>query len=340
MHSTPFFKNQYEPIIPNYRIIKLLGSGGMGDVYEAEHLVLRKRVAIKTMKAHLQDSKALMRFRSEAQAAGRIKHPNIVNVFDCGVSEVGEPYMIMDKVEGATLSQLLASEGTLKIDEALGIILQVCEGVRCAHDNGILHRDLKPSNVILEVEGSTVTAKVLDFGIAKILSDDGPTLNLTRTGELFGSPSYMSPEQSNGEQFSQCSDVYSIGCILYEILTGQPPFIGKTAMEVMIKHMTEAPLPLSQAGLKQFPAALEALVGRAIAKKPSERFSSMSEFIKAIHDFPAGGSIAIWRSRQGKQIYVKVERTCLSLIFSWWWHLYHPHCRSGGMGFGYHASGR
>jgi serine/threonine protein kinase len=286
--STPLFDSQYEPVVPNYKIIKLLGSGGMGDVYEAEHLVLRKRVAIKTLKAHLQDSNAYMRFQSEAQAAGRLKHPNIVGVYDCGISQTGEPYMVMDKVVGATLSQLLETEGTLKVEESLDIVLQICEGVRCAHDNGILHRDLKPSNVILEVDGGKVTARVLDFGIAKILSNEGPTMNLTRTGELFGTPSYMSPEQSNGEKVDQRSDIYSIGCILYEVLTGQPPFIGKSAMEVMIKHMTEAPLPLSEAALKKFPPGLESIVARAIAKKPAERFGTISELINAIKDFQNG----------------------------------------------------
>jgi serine/threonine protein kinase len=286
--STPLFRSQHQPEIPNYKIIKLLGSGGMGDVYEAEHVVLKKRVAIKTLKAHLNDSKAFLRFQAEAQATARLKHPNIVSVYDCGVSQAGEPYMVMDKVEGTTLAQLLETKGAMEVEQGLNIVLQVCQGVRCAHENGILHRDLKPGNVILETEGEKFSARVLDFGIAKILENEGSAANLTRTGELLGTPAYMSPEQANGEKVDQRSDIYSVGCILYEVLTGQPPFIGKTAIEVMIKHMNESALPLSQAALREFPAGLEAIVVRALAKKPADRFASVQEMINAFENFLNG----------------------------------------------------
>ena len=263
----------------------------MGDVYEAEQVILKKRVAIKTLKSHLMETSAFVRFQNEAQAASRLNHPNIIGVYDCGISLSGEPYMIMELVQGTTLARHLKQNGPLSIDESIAISSQICAGVICAHAAGILHRDLKPSNVILADDGgleSRPVARILDFGIAKILDTEVPGAQLTRTGELFGTPSYMSPEQCNGLKVDQRADVYSVGCILYEMLTGDPPITGKTAMETMLKQTTEIPLPLRQAAMRHYPAALETIVATALAKDPDARYDSMSDMLLAIQNFKKG----------------------------------------------------
>jgi serine/threonine protein kinase len=283
--ATPINKVDPNRAVPGYQFIKLIGSGGMGDVYEAEHLTLKKRVAIKTLKSHLLETSAFRRFQTEARAASSLKHPNIVSVYDLGLSQTGEPYMVMDLVKGETLAQLLKRSGALSIDDSITIISQICAGVICAHERGILHRDLKPSNVILEQVGEKRVARVLDFGIAKILETDDLVSRMTRTGELLGTPSYMSPEQVNGQKLDHRSDIYSVGCMFYEMLTGSPPILGKSAMETMHRHVTEVPLPLSQAALKKFPVGLETIVARALAKDPADRFQTLKEMLSAIENY-------------------------------------------------------
>jgi serine/threonine protein kinase len=291
--------------VPNYEIIRLIGSGGMGDVYEGRHVVLNTSVAIKLLRSHLVETQALLRFQQEAQAASRLNHVNIVRVFDCGVMPQGTPYMIMDLVKGETLEAVI-KEGSLNVRETLETIKQICNGVRCAHENGILHRDLKPSNIILEKQGDKTVARVLDFGIAKIMEDEDGLLK-TRTGEIFGTPAYMSPEQASGTKVDQRSDIYAIGCILYEMLTGQPPAVGKTAIEVLFKQVNETPLPLTQASLgKKFPTELEQIVDRCLAKDPAARFASLAEVLEAIEDFDAGRPMR-FSLGENKQ-HIKAER--------------------------------
>ena len=289
--GTKFCPNDATPIdggdssltVPGYRFIKLIGSGGMGDVYEAEHIVLKKRVAIKTLKSHLHEGSAFRRFQTEAQAASRLAHPNIVSVYDCSVSQTGEPYMIMDLVKGETLAQYLKRKGDLTIEESLQIISDICAGVICAHEKNILHRDLKPSNVILDETGEKRVARVLDFGLAKMLENEGMVARMTRTGEVMGTPSYMSPEQVNGHKLDQRSDIYSIGCILYEMLTGSPPILGKNAMETMVRQLNEIPLSLSEAAMKEFPQELEQIIARALAKDPANRFQTLKEMLFSLY---------------------------------------------------------
>ena len=274
--------------VPNYRFIRQIGSGGMANVYEAEHVVLRNRVAIKVLKSDLVETSALVRFQQEALAANRLKNPNIVHVYDCGVTQQGEPYMIMDLIEGETLD-LILKRRPLAIEESLAIMRQICAGVSYAHENGILHRDLKPSNVILQEENGLVIARVLDFGIAKFFESDQKGLLQTRTGDIFGTPAYMSPEQAQGLKLDQRSDIYSLGCIFYEMLTGQPPVIGRTALEIMYKHVNENYLSLGQASLgKTFPKALEELIDRCLDREPANRLSTVAELMIAIDDVKAG----------------------------------------------------
>jgi eukaryotic-like serine/threonine-protein kinase len=285
--ATPLQGSVGAKTITNYQFIRLIGEGGMANVYEAEHVVLKKRVAIKVLKAHLSETTAPIRFQQEAQTASRLRHPNIVGVYDCGISELGEPYMVMDLVAGETLDKRL-KQGPLSVNESLEIIKQVCAGVACAHENGVLHRDLKPSNIILEEQGSEKSARVLDFGIAKIVQETDAAVK-TRTGELFGTPTYMSPEQISGETLDQRSDVFAIGCILYELLTGQPPVVGNTIIEIMFKQVNETPCSLSEASLgRKFPRQLENLVFRAIAKESSSRFATAKRMLVAIENLQSG----------------------------------------------------
>ena len=295
--DTRFCPNDSTPIkqatarsIPNYEFIKILGSGGMGHVYMAEHVVLKTRVAIKLLKADLIETTAFTRFQKEAQATSRLKHANIVSVYDCGLSAQGEPYMVMDLIDGETVEAML-KKGPLSISASLDIARQICAGMMCAHENGILHRDLKPSNVILQKNQDAPVVKILDFGIAKVLEDSEMGAMKTRTGEVFGTPAYMSPEQVSGEALDQRSDIYSVGCILYEMLTGQPPVIGKSAVDIMYKHVNETPLSLSQVSMGQrFPLRLEKIVARALAKDPQNRYKTMKEMMTSIDNFLAGKS--------------------------------------------------
>jgi serine/threonine protein kinase len=289
--STPLNGGIETKTVTNYRFLRLIGEGGMANVYEAEHVVLKKRVAIKVLKAHLHETSAFIRFQHEAQTASRVRHPNVVGVYDCGMSELGEPYMVMDLVVGETLDKRLKN-GPLSLDESLEIIKQVCAGVACAHENGVLHRDLKPSNIILENHGKEKVARVLDFGIAKIVQESGTAALKTRTGELFGTPAYMSPEQIGGGTLDQRSDIFALGCILYELLTGQPPVVGNSIMEIMYKQVNNQPCSLSQASLgRKFPKQLENIVFRSIAKEPSDRFATAKRMLVAVENFQAGKNI-------------------------------------------------
>jgi serine/threonine protein kinase len=286
--ATPIGEQDRNRTVPGYKFTKLIGSGGMGDVYAAEHLILGKLVAIKTLKSHLLETSAFQRFQKEAQAASSLTHPNIVKVYDCGISQTGEPYMVMDLVKGETLAQYLKTQGALSITESIQIITEVCNGVICAHDQNILHRDLKPSNVILEESGEKRIARVLDFGIAKILENEDLVSKVTKTGEVMGTPTYMSPEQVNGNKLDQRSDVYSIGCMFYEMLTGSPPILGKSALETMVRHLNEKPLSLSQAALKPFPEALEKIVSKMLAKDPAARHQNLKEFLAELGAYQMG----------------------------------------------------
>jgi serine/threonine protein kinase len=289
--STPLNGGIETKTVTNYRFLRLIGEGGMANVYEAEHVVLKKRVAIKVLKAHLHETSAFIRFQHEAQTASRVRHPNIVGVYDCGMSELGEPYMVMDLVVGETLDKQLKN-GPLSINESLEIIKQVCAGVACAHENGVLHRDLKPSNIILEDQSKEKVARVLDFGIAKIVEDSSNAALKTRTGELIGTPAYMSPEQIGGGTLDQRSDIFALGCILYELLTGQPPVVGNSIMEIMYKQVNEQPCSLSQASLgRKFPKQLENIVSRSIDKEPSDRFATAKRMLIAIENFQAGKNV-------------------------------------------------
>jgi len=275
-----------EALSANYEFIEAIGSGGMSVIYKARHRALDRLVAIKMLHGHMLTDTVIRRFQQEAKASSLLRHPNTVAVYDFGVTESGQPFMVMDFVEGETLANMLKRRGTLPPRDCIKICKQVCDAVEHAHELGILHRDLKPSNIMLiEAEGTPGIVKILDFGIAKIMdSTDSPGHNLTQTGEVFGSPLYMSPEQCSGiKELDRRSDIYSLGCVMYECLAGAVPLRGDTVVATIVKQMNEQPVPINEMQPNaQIPAALEDIVEKALEKNPDKRFQSMEELKEAL----------------------------------------------------------
>src|SRR5882762_1621729 len=229
-----------------YRLDAQLGVGGMGTVYRARHLLIDRPVAVKVLNPRfVEDEAAKARFRREAKAAGRLRHTNAVGVTDFGQTSDGYVYIVMELLEGMTLRELLARDAPLDLAHAVSIMLQVSSAVAAAHAAGIIHRDLKPANIFI-VQRSDIPSvvKVLDFGIAKLAADsldDDDHQTLTQVGAMIGTPRYMSPEQCNGSALTPAADVYSLGVILYEMLTGAVPFSGSSPLAIAMRHSTEAP---------------------------------------------------------------------------------------------------
>jgi beta-lactam-binding protein with PASTA domain/predicted Ser/Thr protein kinase len=254
-----------------YRVLRRIGSGGMADVWLAEDAHLQRQVALKVLHSrYLQDPDFIARFQREAEAAAGLQHPNIVAVFDRGADD-DVNYIAMRYVEGPTLKELI--ERGLTPEQAVALVRQVLEGARFAHRNGIVHRDLKPQNVIVDEDGKAV---VTDFGIAR-----AGVSEITQTGSVMGTPQYLSPEQAQGFEVTGVSDLYSIGVILYEALTGRVPFEGESAVAVAMKQVAETPQRPSSINPQVSPA-LDAVVMRALEKEPGNRFQSADAFIAAL----------------------------------------------------------
>jgi serine/threonine protein kinase len=260
-----------------YEIVSVVATGGMGIVYEALHIALNQKVAIKMMQTERLDDARVKRFRKEAESLTALEHANIIHVRDYGLTENGQPYMVLDFVEGMSLSELINQRGPLSAELALDIFAQIASALAHAHDRGVLHRDLKPGNIMIcETRGQRPIAKLIDFGIAKDLHS-GPERGLTATGEVLGSPAYMSPEQTSGSKIDQGTDIYSLGCVMFEALTGTPPFHGATAIDIIFQQInSEAPL-LKERSRSNFPQALEEIVAQALQKDPQKRQHSMIE---------------------------------------------------------------
>jgi len=282
---TPLMQDRYlgTVLAGRYEIIEVIGGGGMGLVYKARHNMMNRIVAIKMLHSHLTNSaEALKRFQLEAQAASCLSVPSILTIFDFGVSEEGQPYMVMDYLEGTSLADVLEAEGRLPILRSLGIFIQACAGLAHAHQKGVIHRDLKPSNIMLVnyADDQADFVKIVDFGIAKLLNrtGDDAAANLTRTGEVYGSPLYMSPEQCRGQELDARSDLYSFGCVMYKTVTGQPVFTGSEMIELLFKQVSEMPRHFADACPdEELPAEFEAIVFKSIAKTPNNRYESMAE---------------------------------------------------------------
>jgi beta-lactam-binding protein with PASTA domain/predicted Ser/Thr protein kinase len=253
-----------------YRIVKRLGSGGMADVYCAEDLQLGRQVALKVLYGRFaEDSEFVERFRREASSAAGLQHQHVVGVYDRGEWD-GTYYIAMEFLDGRSLKQIVVEEGALDPVRAVDLTTQVLRAARFAHRRGIIHRDLKPHNVIVDGEGR---AKVTDFGIARAGASD-----MTQTGSIMGTAQYLSPEQAQGHPVSEQSDLYSVGVMLYELLTAHLPFDGESAVTIALKHVNEQPAPPSAHNPHVSPA-LDAVVLRALEKDPARRFASADEFI-------------------------------------------------------------
>ncbi len=270
-----------------YEIESLIGKGGMSFVYKAKHLLMKKTVAIKTLLPHLSlNAISLQRFQQEAQAASNLKHPNIIAVHTFGTTPDGEPYLVMDYVEGSSIADELEKNGFVPVERAVDIFVQVADALAHAHQRGIIHRDLKPSNILLlEKDGVKDHVNIVDFGIAKMLPQDGAeAISLTQTGEVFGSPLYMSPEQCRGEKLDNRADIYSMGCLMYETLTGRPAISGDNTMEVLYNHLHEIPPPM-KAPLTYIPSQLEKIVFKTLAKDPAHRYQNMMQLRDELKEF-------------------------------------------------------
>jgi serine/threonine-protein kinase len=270
-----------------YRVERVLGQGGMGVVVAASHLQLRQRVAIKFLLPEaMQHPGAVERFLREARAAVRLKSEHVARVIDVGELESGAPYMVMEYLEGADLSEVLQKSGTLPVEETVDYVLQACEAIAEAHVVGIVHRDLKPANLFRTTGADgRQTIKVLDFGISKVNEGEEGGMALTKTSTLLGSPLYMSPEaMRSARDVDARSDQWALGVILYELLTGQPPFTAEAITELVYKVMSETPPP-PRAPLGELPPALCDAILRALSKDRSQRYASIGEFAWALSDF-------------------------------------------------------
>lgn len=292
-------QNKHNSVMPlqtgatvgKYELIEKIGSGATSVVYKARDIALNRTVAIKFLLIDALDgAEFLRRFKQEAKALGTLEHQNIVKVHEIDATVGGAPYIVMNYLDGITLAALLASEGTLSQDRWFTIMLQACAAVEHAHANGIIHRDLKPGNLVLVQENNHEVVKLIDFGIAKNMLEDAA---LTRTGNVFGTPLYMSPEQCAGEKLDERSDIYSLGCIMYEALKGKAPFVGDNSLDTMQKHLKDVPDPLTtilskpgenDAKIK----ALNSVVMKCLEKKPAHRYQKISELRKDLSSLLQG----------------------------------------------------
>ncbi|MBP6745519.1 serine/threonine protein kinase [bacterium] len=269
-----------------YEILELIGDGAMGQVYKAKHRLLKRIVAVKMMHPNLvSGAAALKRFQKEAEMASALNHPNILTVYDFGVTDGGVPYLVMAFLEGTSLAEQIAGGAKLELKRSVHIFKQVSLGLAHAHENGVVHRDLKPSNIMLvQLDHDPDFVKILDFGIAKLLTPtEGETDNLTRTGEVFGSPPYMSPEQCRALPVDARCDIYSLGCVMYRTISGKQPITGHDLIEYLYKHVNETPEAFSIVCPElNIPPDLEAIIFKAMAKQPDDRFQSMGELREAL----------------------------------------------------------
>ena len=261
-----------QKINDRYEIIKTIGEGGMANVYLANDTILDRKVAIKVLRGDLSnDEKFIRRFKREALSVSNLSHPNIVEVYDVGEEE-GNYYIVMEYIEGKTLKQLLQKRGALTLNEVIDIMLQLTDGLAHAHDAYIIHRDIKPQNIMIEDNG---LIKITDFGIAMALN----ATQLTQTNSVMGSVHYLPPEQANGKSATVKSDIYSLGILMYELITGSVPFKGDNAVEIALKHMKEK-IPSIRKQNPTIPQSVENIVIKATAKNPRNRYDS----VKEMHD--------------------------------------------------------
>lgn len=267
-----------------YRIIEELGRGGMSIVYRAEHTLLLKEVALKLLRPELSTLRNVVeRFQREARSVCRLDDPNIVRVTDFGRTGEGLLYLVMELIQGDSLASVIKSEGRLPVRSAIALVDQILAGLEQAHRFEIVHRDLKPENIMLVSRDGGRQVKILDFGIAKLGGGDESQKSITQAGTVFGTPRYMSPEQAAGEPVDHRTDLYTVGVILYQLLTGGVPFHGDTTVQLLAKVLTQDPPPMDfQAPHEGARLQIEAVTMKALAKEPEDRFETARAFREAL----------------------------------------------------------
>jgi len=281
-----------------WEILEFLGEGSMSGVYRSRDQQTGTRVVIKMLHQHLvANNKNLKRFEQRAKGTLSLMHDKVGRVMDVQLTPEGSVFLVVEELRGESLEDVLAKSGHLSADQAVDVFIQVCEALEYAHEQDVLHRDLKPSNIILlESGGLSQDVKLVDFGIAKLLSEESDDVKtsgyITRTREVFGSPMYMSPEQCMGKKLDGRSDVYSLGCVMYETLTGKPPFVGKNVLETAYKHMNEAPKPIAadrpgERALTRF----EAIIFKCLSKDPNDRYQSISQLRTDLEALPTATEV-------------------------------------------------
>src|SRR6478735_9999983 len=271
-----------------YELHRKLAQGGMANVYLARDLLLDRPVAVKVLfPEHARDEAFVERFRREATAAANLNHPNIVAIYDWG-QQYGTYYIVMEYVEGRPLSEIIRTEGPLHPNRSAEITADVAAALAFAHRNGVVHRDVKPGNILITASGQV---KVADFGIAQASSNSDASLNLTQAGAVMGTATYFSPEQAQGHHVDPRSDLYSLGCVLYEMLTSRPPFTGDSPVAIAYKHVQEQPPPPSTVN-PSVPVALEAIDMRLLQKDPAQRYPSAEDLRADLRRFLEGHPVS------------------------------------------------
>lgn len=294
-----------ETLDGRFRIVRLLGEGGMGQVYEAEHLHIDRKVAIKLLKQEIvSNAEAVTRFRQEARASSSIGHPNIVKIDDFVVLNDGRIYMSMELLNGVPLNELIRAPVTA--ERLLDIMIQTGHGLAAAHAKGIIHRDMKPENIFVTIgpNGEDIP-KILDFGIAKVSGNEGQN-HLTRTGTIFGTPYYMAPEQALGNPVDARTDIYAVGVILYECFSGSLPFQGESFMGILTQHITTQPEPAEQRAARvgrTLPPGMADVIARSMQKDPAHRFQKMEELVGAL--------VGVYRTVAGAGMSTYVESSAI-----------------------------
>ncbi len=322
--SKHLLSNFYMPepgtFIGKYELLEQIGVGGMSIVFKAQDKALNRLVAIKFLLPQSNtETINLLRFQQEARAASSLEHPNIVKIYDFSTTSEGIPFLVMSYLDGVSLADAIKIEGSLPISRWLSIMIQACDALEHAHQNGIIHRDIKPGNFVLAQEKGTEVLKLVDFGIAKNSFDD---MSLTKTGDVFGSPLYMSPEQCSGLKLDLRSDIYSLGCVMYEALTGRPPLSGDNSLSTMQKHIGEKPEPLQKLrpGVKNI-ASIDRIVMRCLEKKPEARYQDLGVLRNELNQIFVGQSLT--NNFSPRRIAASLGLLALFTITSCWFYMEH-----------------
>ncbi len=301
-----------------FKIASTIGEGGMGTVYLAQHRILPQKFALKILAQSLVSEKYWQRFQAEAKTLAALKHPNLVQVFDLGIHENSVFYYSMDYLEGRNLEDILAKDGPPTLERTIEIFLAVLDGLAYAHRNGIVHRDIKPANIFICNKGtSSSEVKILDFGIAKLVKGDKAGQELTAVGEIFGSPYYMSPEQCMGNAVDSRSDIYSVGCSLFETLTGFVPFEADSSLAIALMHQENEPPLLSDVASVELPTSVDTVISKCMAKLPRDRYQSAKELALDLERIRDGKEVAAYRTAEVQEAQGSVEEHDDNLTRRW-----------------------